>query len=46
MSLKDILSDFSWETLVNLPPSDLLALLLIPLLILWLVLAASWLFTH
>jgi hypothetical protein len=38
MSLKDILSDFSWETLVNLPPSDLLALLVLTLVALFLVL--------
>ena len=29
MGLKQILMNLSWETLVNLPPSDLLALLTI-----------------
>jgi hypothetical protein len=29
MGLKQILQNFSWETIVNLPPSDLLALLVL-----------------
>ena len=29
MGLKQILQNFSWETLINLPPSDLLALIVL-----------------
>jgi hypothetical protein len=34
MGLKQILQNFSWETLSNLPPSDLLALLVLALVVL------------
>jgi hypothetical protein len=34
MGLKQILQDFSWETLWSLPPSDLLALLVLTLVVL------------
>jgi hypothetical protein len=44
MGLKQILQDFSWETLWSLPPSDLLALLLLPIILCGLLLFAWWLF--
>jgi hypothetical protein len=34
VGLKQILTNFSWETLSNLPPSDLLALLVLSLIVL------------
>jgi cell division protein FtsX len=39
MGLKQILQNFSWETIINLPPSDILALLLIALMAIGLVVA-------
>jgi hypothetical protein len=32
MRLKDILSNFSWDTLISLPPSELLSLLFLTVL--------------
>lgn len=44
MGLKQILMNLSWETLMNLPPSDLLALVVLLGLLLFLLLALTKLF--
>lgn len=46
MGLKQILQNFSWETLINLPPSELLALLIIAFLALGLVFGLVGLFAR
>jgi hypothetical protein len=44
MSMRDIFGKFSWDTLMGLPPSELLSLMLIPVLLILLVVAmlAVW----
>jgi hypothetical protein len=43
--MKQILQNFSWETVINLPPSEFLALLVIPVLLVAFLLALWWFFT-
>jgi hypothetical protein len=44
VGLKQIIQDFSWETLVNLPPSDLLSLVALCVLAVFLLLWLTWFF--
>jgi hypothetical protein len=46
VGLKQIIQNFSFETLANLPPSELLSLILIPVALAFILLTLAWMFSH